>query len=207
VPERITPGEGTMAASRHGVENKLTVREGRPTSRIAADGQDVVDQRVDQAGEQAEIARSAEYQQQASQDERAGTPSVRFWDSWSRRAGAFCALLAGLLTLATRIWPVAPPQSHGGSSVLWVLPSVLLGIAYLCGFFLADRYWKTARVVLIVAAVMHVLIGFMAGTAVDAQAEGAGIRAMLFDLAPAALALIAVFLIAPPPTTKATLVT
>ena len=196
-----------MAVSRRGADYQPAAREDRPAGRIAADGQDVVDQRVDQAGEQAEIARSAEYQQQASRDERAGTPSVRFWDSWSRRAGAFCALLAGLLTLATRIWPVAPPQSHGGSSVLWVLPSVLLGIAYLGGFFLADRYWNTARVLLIVAAVMHVLLGFMAGAAVDAQAEGAGIRAMLFDLAPAALALIAAFLIAPPPTTKATPVT
>ena len=196
-----------MAVSRRGVEGEPVARDVRPAGRIAADGQDVVDQRVDQPGEQAEIARSAEYQRQASREEREGAPSVRFWDSPSGRAGAFFALLAGLLTLATRIWPVAPPQSHGGSSVLWVLPSVLLGVAYLGGFFLADRYWNTARVLLIVAAVIHILIGFMAGAAVDVQAEGAGIRAALFDLAPAVLALIAAFLIAPPSTRKATPVT
>jgi hypothetical protein len=187
-----------MAATRQTSEFDATTPQMTPSGRRAVNGQDVVDQRVDPVGEQAEIERNSAQQDAAAARERASTPSVRFWDSPSAHAGALFALLAGLLTLATRVWPIAPPQSHGGTGFFWMIPSVVVAISYLGGFFMADRHWLTARLLLLGAATVHVLLGLFAGAAVDAQAEGAGLPAMLFDFAPAVLAVVAALLIAPP---------
>ena len=185
-----------MSTSRRTVEHAATqVRP--PTHRRAADGQDIVDQRLDRHGEQAEIEQRSVEQDDRATRERIHEPTTRFWASPSARIGAILALLAGTITLASRIWPIAAFQSHGDLRFPWMIGTMAIGLAYLGGFLLADRYWKTARVVLIVAAVVHVLVGFMSGAAIQGEAgESSGVH-MLFDLGPAVLAFLAAFLIGP----------
>lgn len=185
-----------MAASRRTVEHAAR-QASQPQTRFAADGQDIVDQRLDHAGEQAEIKQRAAEQNEIATWDRAHDPTTRFWASPSARVGAILALVAGTLTIASRIWPIAAFQSHGDLRFPWMIGTMAIGLAYLGGFLLADRYWKSARVLLIVAGVTHILVGFMSGAALQNEAGAASGVHILFDLGPAVLAFLAAFLIAP----------
>lgn len=185
-----------MAASRRTMEHAAAQARPQPRQR-GADGQDVVDQRIDHHGEQAEIQQRAAEQNEMAARERVGDPTARFWASPSARAGAVFTLLAGTLTLASRIWPVAAFQAHGDLRFPWMLGTMAIGLAYLGGFLLADRYWKSARVLLLVAGVAHVLTGFMFGAAIQDEAGATSGVHILFDLGPAVLAFMAAFLIGP----------
>ncbi|MCC7370273.1 MAG: hypothetical protein IT306_17750 [Chloroflexi bacterium] len=185
-----------MAASRRTMEHAAT--QARPAGQQrAADGQDIVDQRIDRHGEQAEIEQRAAEQNELAARDRLRDPTMRIWSSPSARVGAILALLAGTLTLASRIWPIAAFQSQGDLRLPWMVGTMAIGLAYLGGFLLADRYWKSARVVLIVAGLAHILVGFMSGAAIQDEAGATSGVHILFDLGPAALALLGAFLIAP----------
>jgi len=171
-----------------------------PADRIVApDGQRVVDQRVDAAEERAEIARAAERQTAVAREERASEPSTRFWSSRRAQVGPLLALLAGLFTLGVRTWPIAVPQARGSAGVAWFIVATIAGVLYIAGFFLADRHWKRARGVLICGAILHLLFGVLAASLVDVRQLAPGPLSVLFDAVPAIVALIAAFLIAPPP--------
>jgi len=154
---------------------------------------------VDVAHERAEIQEAADHQEKMSQLEREGTPSVRFWDSRRAQVGPLMALVAGLFTLAVRTWPIAVPQGRGSPGAGWFLGATIVGALYITGFFLADRHWRRARSLLIIAGVAHLIIGFASGALVEAQDLAPAPAALFFDLVPAVVALIAAFLIVPPP--------
>jgi hypothetical protein len=168
---------------------------------IASDGQRIVRQQDSRDEERAEIAEASERGEADSRVERRQEPSTRFWSSRRAQAGPILALVAGLMTLAFRTWPIAVPQGRGTLGTFWFLAATLMGALYISGFFLSDRRWRLARMVLIGAAVLHIAIGFASGMAVDAQEVAAAPAAMLFDIVPAILALVAAFLISPPPST------
>ena len=171
--------------------------------RLAPDGQRVVDQAGEVAEERAAIAESARRQEALSREERAHEPSARFWSSRHAQIGPLLALFAGLFTLAIRTWPIAVPQGRGTVGTAWFLVATLAGVLYIAGFFLSDRHWRRARAVLVCAAVLHLIVGGLAATIVDQQQVAPGPLGFLFDAVPAVVALVAAFLIAPPPGERA----
>ena len=126
-------------------------------------------------------------------------PSVRFWDSKRNNAGAILTLLAALFTIGKVVWPIAVPQGRGDGGAVWAIGAVVIGIAYLAGFFLADKHWSRARMVVLVAAIIHIIGGIVSGLVVDSQELAPAFPAALFDVGPAIVALIAGLLISAPP--------
>jgi hypothetical protein len=88
--------------------------------------------------------------------------------------------------------------------VPWFLIATLAGVLYIAGFFLADRHWQRARAVLVCGAILHLLFGVLAAMFVDVQQVAPGPLSVLFDAVPAIVALVAAFLISPPPGEHAT---
>jgi hypothetical protein len=169
------------------------------TGRVASDGQRIVDQSGEIAEERREIERNAERVMTASREESAREPSARFWHSPRAQVGPVLALLAGVFTLAVRTWPIAPPQGRGSVGTAWFICATIAGALYVAGFFLSDRHWKQARLVLVCGAILHLVVSFLAAMLVDAQEIAPAPTAMLFDVVPAIVALVAAFLITPPP--------
>jgi hypothetical protein len=165
---------------------------------IAPDGQRIVDQRA-AAEERDEIAYQAERQTRLAAAERETEPSTRFWSSRRTQVGPLLALLAGVFTLAVRTWPIATPQGHGTVGMTWFLSATVVGVAYIVGFFLADRHWQRARLVLVCAAIVHLLIGGLASLIVGDQQVAPATATVLYDAVPAILALVAAALITSPP--------
>jgi hypothetical protein len=121
----------------------------------------------------------------------------RFWDSRYAQVGPLTALFAGLFTLAIRTWPIATPQGRGTVGVAWLICATIAGACYVAGFFLSDRYWKRARMILVSAALLHLFVGFLAAMQVDAEGVALASQSFFFDAVPAVVALIAAFLIKP----------
>jgi len=169
------------------------------SGRIAPDGQRVVDQSAEIDEEHREIERNAEGMMAASRAEGADVPSVRFWRSPRTQVGPMLALLAGVFTLAMRTWPIATPQGRGSVGLAWETIAIIAGLLYVAGFLLADRHWKRARLVLLCAAPLHLLVSALAAATVDAQDVAPMVPTMLFDAVPATLAIIAALLIRPAP--------
>ena len=137
--------------------------------------------------------------------ERTGTsttppPSVRFWESKRNNVGAILAILAGVMTLGFKMWGIAVPQARGDLGFFWGILAVVIGAAYLWGFFSADKHWQRARTILFAAAGIHILTGLASGLFADAQGLSGMFPAALYDLVPAAIAIAAAFLIGKPPT-------
>jgi hypothetical protein len=175
----------------------------RNPGRVAPDGQRIVDQSGEMADEQREIERNADLVTAGSRVERSTEPSTRFWDSRYAQAGPLLALFAGLFTLAVRTWPIATPQGRGTVGVAWFICATIAGGLYVAGFFLSDRHWKRARIVLVSGALLHLAVGFLASMQVDAQGVAPVSQSIFFDAAPAVVALIAAFLIKPAPGQRA----
>ncbi len=176
----------------------------RPTferggDRVAPDGQRIVDQSGEFADERREMERKADLVETTSREQRSHEPSTRFWGSRYAQVGPLLALFAGLFTLAIRTWPIATPQGRGTVGTAWFICATLAGAMYVAGFFLSDRHWKRARMVLVSAALLHLVVGFLAAMQVDAQEVTPAWRSLFFDAAPAVAALIASFLIGPAP--------
>ena len=172
----------------------------RPSDQlIAPDGQRVVDQAGEVAEERAAISRASHRQDTIAREERATEPSTRFWSSRHAQIGPILALLAGVFTLAVRTWPIAVPQGRGNVGTAWFLVATLAGVLYIAGFLLSDRHWRRARGVLICGAILHLAVGVLASMLVDAQQVAPGPLSVLFDAVPAVAALVAAFLISPPP--------
>lgn len=167
--------------------------------RVAPDGQRVVDQSGERAEEQREISRKADLVEANARAEHAHDPAARSWASRYFQAGALLALFAGVFTLAIRTWPIAPPQGRGTVGTAWFICATLAGVMYLAGFFLSDRRWRQARLVLVSAALLHLAVAFLAAFQVDAQEVAPAWRSLLFDAVPAVAALLAAFLISAPP--------
>jgi hypothetical protein len=183
--------------------NPRPLDAGRPAyesaDRVAPDGQRIVDQSGEIEDERREIERKADLLTATAREQRAREPSTRFWESRYAQAGPLLALFAGLFTLAVRTWPIATPQGRGSVGIAWFVCATIAGAMYVAGFFLADRHWKRARVVLVSAALLHLLVGFLAAVQVDAQEIAPAWRSLFFDAAPAVAALIAAFLLTPAP--------
>jgi hypothetical protein len=194
----------TAPSRSHGPLSDLTSERAEGTvfpehEHVAADGQHVVDQSADRPAERRAIGERARQQDTLAREERSHEPSARFWSSRRAQAGPLLALLAGVFTLAVRTWPIAVPQARGTAGVPWFLVATVAGLLYVAGFFLADRHWQRARAVLVCGAILHLLFGVLAATLVDAQAVAPGPLSVLFDAVPAIVALVAAFLITPPP--------
>ena len=138
--------------------------------------------------------------ERARESSTAPPPSVRFWESKRNNVGAILTLLAALFTLGTVVWPIAVPQGRGYLGTAWGLGAVAIGVAYLAGFFLADKHWSRARAVILIAAAIHIVGGLASGLLADAQELAPALAASLFDIAPAIVAIIAALLIGRPPT-------
>lgn len=176
----------------------MTAPTGHP-GRVAPDGQRIVDQSGERADERREIERKADLVESTSRVERSQEPSTRFWDSRYAQVGPLMALFAGLFTLAIRTWPIATPQGRGTVGVAWFIGATIAGACYVAGFFLSDRYWKRARMILVSAALLHLFVGFLAAMQVDAEGVAPASQSLFFDAVPAVVALIAAFLIKPAP--------
>lgn len=172
-----------------------------PAPAIAPDGQRIVRQQDTRADEQADIDRAAAGLEAGSRRERAEEPSARFWSSRRAQLGPILALLAGLATLAFHFWPIAVPQGRGAIGMSWYSAVTIIAFGYIGAFFLADRRWQLARIVLVIGAILHLAVGVVSGLAVDAEQLAPGPLAALFDVGPALVALVAAFLIVPPPAT------
>ena len=170
---------------------------------MAPDGQRIVDQRGEFTDERREMERKADLVETTAREQRSHEPSTRFWGSRYAQAGPLLALFAGLFTLAIRTWPIATPQGRGTIGTAWFICATIAGAMYVAGFFLSDRHWKRARMVLVSAALLHLVVGFLAATQVDAQEVAPAWRSLFFDAAPAVAALIAAFLIGPRPESTA----
>ena len=157
--------------------------------------QAVVDQHREVADERATIQEADRRERMAAHEQAAHEPSVQFWQTRSGNLGAILALLAGLFTLGVRVWPVAPPQSHGPLGTAWAVGAVVVAAMYLLGFWLADRRQALARALLIAGALIQIGGGLLAGGLVDAQGAAPAPLAMLFDVVPAVMALVAGFVI------------
>ena len=131
---------------------------------------------------------------------RSSTPSVRFWQSGRNNLGAVLALLAGFITIGVNVWPLVPASGRGDLAPDWKLLAFPIGAAYLAAFFLADRRWKVAKLILVAAALVQILTALTFGRSYEAQAGLSGQLIGAIDLLPAALALIAAFLIGRAPT-------
>jgi hypothetical protein len=166
---------------------------------VAPDGQRIVDGRNSEAEERADIARASARQDEASRIERTQTPEGRYLSWRHAQPGPLLALLAGLFTLAIRTWPIAVPQGRALTGGAWFIGATLAGVLYIAGFFLSDRNWKRARLILICGALLHLIVGVLAGLVVDARDVAQAPQAMLFDVVPAVVALIAAFMISRPP--------
>ncbi len=190
------PDDPERSTSPAGVAERARERDDFP---VAPDGQRIVDGRTNEAAERSEIGRASARLEEASRIERTQTPEGRYLSWRHAQPGPIMALLAGLFTLAVRTWPIAVPQGRGAIGSAWFIVATLAGVLYLAGFFLSDRNWKRARLVLVCGAILHLIVGVLAGLAVDAQAIAPAPQAMLFDVVPAVVALIAAFLISSPP--------
>jgi ABC-type Fe3+-siderophore transport system permease subunit len=126
-------------------------------------------------------------------------PSIRFYDSKRNVAGAIMAILAAVFTFATWMWPIAVPQARGSLGFAWGMGALFVSVAYLAGFFLADKHWTRARLILIGAAVLHIAGGLLSGLLADANEVSAAVPAAMFDIAPALVGLAAGLLIHAPP--------
>ena len=166
---------------------------------VAPDGQRIVDQSGDRAEEQREIERKSDLMMATAREERSREPSTRFWGSRYAQVGPLIALLAGLFTRAIRTWPIATPQGRGTVGIAWFVCATIAGACYVAGFFLADRHWKRARLVLVSAALLHLVVGILAAMQVDVQDVAPASRSIFFDAVPAVAALLAAFLIKPAP--------
>lgn len=166
---------------------------------VAPDGQRIVNEPRSTADERATIEERSDRLEEMSREERAQEPSSRFWSSPRAQIGPILALLAGVFTLAIRTWPIVPPQGRGTVGTAWFVAATLIGVFYVVGFFLSSRHWQRARVVLLSAAVLHLLIGFLASVVVDTQDVAAGWQSFAFDAIPAIVAIVAAFLIRPVP--------
>jgi hypothetical protein len=171
----------------------------RQPGRVAPDGQRIVDQSGEIAEEQREIQRKADLVEATARADHARDPAARSWASRYFQAGALLALFAGVFTLAIRTWPIAPPQGRGTVGTAWFICATLAGVMYLAGFFLSDRHWRQARLVLVSAALLHLVVAFLAAFQLDAQAVAPAWRSLLFDAVPAVAALAGAFLISAPP--------
>ena len=126
-------------------------------------------------------------------------PSVRFYDSKRNNIGVILTLVAAVFTFSTWMWPIAVPQGRGSLGVAWGLGAVVVTATYVVGFFLADKQWKRARTVIVLAAVLHIIGGLASGLLADANDLAPALPAALFDIGPAVVAMIGGLLIGPPP--------
>lgn len=169
------------------------------TDQVAPDGQRVVDQSGEIQEERREIQHNADRMTAVAREQRAREPSTRFWGSRYAQIGPLLALLAGLFTLAVRTWPIATPQGRGTVGTAWFVCATLAGALYIAGFFLSDRHWKRARIVLVCGALLHLLVGVLAATVVDTQDVAQASQSLFFDVIPAIVAIVAALLISPAP--------
>src|SRR4051794_11107560 len=172
-------------------------RVAQPSGRTTMPDEPVIDASRTGETDRAAIAEAARRVHAEAKTDALHEPSVRFW--YTRRAltGAILALLAAVITLAIRTWPIAEPQGHGTLGTFWGIGVTLVGVLYLIGFFLADRYQSAARAILLIGGLVHLSLALTSGMIVDAQNAAPAWQAMLFDVVPAVLALVALFLISP----------
>lgn len=90
---------------------------------------------------------------------------------------------------------MATPQGRGTVGTAWFICATIAGVLYVAGFFLSERRWKQARLVLICGAGLHLLVSVLAAMAVDTQDVAPAWSSMLFDVVPAVVALVAAALI------------
>lgn len=166
-----------------------------PSSSSTGDLEPVVDHRQTYAEDRAAIQEADRSESALAREEAAREPSVRFWYTHRGLTGAVLALLAAVIVLAFRTWPIAEPQGHGTLGTAWGIGATFAGVLYLIGFFLADHRPSLSRVVLIIGAIAHLLLAVSSAILVDTQQAAPGPLAMLFDLVPIVLALVAAYLI------------
>jgi hypothetical protein len=166
---------------------------------VAPDGQRVVDQSVGREEERAVIAEASARREALAREQRAREPSTRFWGSPRAMIGPLLGLLAGVFTLAVRTWPIAVPQGKATIGLPWFIGDTIVGILYIVGFFLADRHWRRARLVLICGAILQFVIGGLAAATVSSQQVAPAGASMLYDAIPAVVALVGAILITAPP--------
>jgi hypothetical protein len=200
-PTRYTDRASDAGAPAPEAPRPAEVPTTRQTSdrNVAPDGQRVVDQRGTVSEDREIIEEMADRQAEQARYERTLEPSTRFWSSPRAMTGPILALLAGVFTLAIRTWPIATPQGRGTVGTAWFLVATLAGALYIAGFFLSDRHWNRARLVLVCAAVMHLVVGGLAALVVNEQQIAPALSSFLFDAVPAVVALIAAALISAPP--------
>ncbi len=108
--------------------------------------------------------------------------------------GIALAIVAGLIAIGFTQWPVAQPQGHGRAA-WWAVSVWIVGFGNIAAAFLADRYPMVSKSLLTLGAL------WLAGSALVAaevfRQPTLSWLAVMLDMLPAAIALVAAVLIGP----------
>jgi hypothetical protein len=107
--------------------------------------------------------------------------------------GVLLAIIAGLAAIGATIWPIVP-QAQVRAGPFWGIAAFSSGVAFLIAAFIVDRLTVVSKALLVIGAL--VLVG---SAAIFGGLFGGGRAplAVVIDLAPAVVALVAAFLIGP----------
>ncbi len=125
--------------------------------------------------------------------------SERFYHRPRNIVAVLLALIAAIYNIGVMVWPIVPTVGRGDLAPYWRFGSLAVSVIYLAGFFLADRRWNVTRLLLVVGALAQVVIAVILSRPYEAASGLSGQAIGLFDFFPAARALIAAAILAPPP--------
>jgi hypothetical protein len=132
-------------------------------------------------------------------DPRTEPVSERFYHRPRNIVAVLLALIAAIYNIGVMVWPIVPTVGRGDLAPFWRFGSLAISVLYLAGFFLADRRWNITRLLLVIGALAQVVLALIFSRPYEAASGLSGQAIGLFDFFPAALALIAALLLAPPP--------
>jgi hypothetical protein len=125
--------------------------------------------------------------------------SERFYHRPRNIVAVLLALIAAIYNIGVMVWPIVPTVGRGDLAPYWRFGSLAISVLYLAAFFLADRRWNMTRLLLVVGALAQIVAALIFSRPYEAASGLSGQAISLFDFFPAALALIAAAILAPPP--------
>ena len=105
--------------------------------------------------------------------------------------GLLLAVVAGCFAIGQAIWPGSPPQAE--SLNFWLPLTIVAGAAFLLAAVLADSRTAIAKALLFGGGVLLIASGIYFGAVAGGGSKSA--LALLTDVAPGVLAMVAGFLI------------
>lgn len=108
--------------------------------------------------------------------------------------GGLLAIIAGLVAVGVTIWSIVPQATVTTAGPVWRLAAFAAGVGFLVSAFLADARPGWSKVILVAGALVLATSAVVFGGLLSGGWAG---YAVLIDLLPAVLALVAAVLIGP----------